>query len=81
MSKAIERPIFARKSRLDISNDHDALIDVSAAKQMTFAGTCEELRERLAELEGRRRHRRHFRTSGYDVERELRAYAQVAALK
>ena len=30
------------------SNGHDALVDVSAAKQMSFTGTREELRERWA---------------------------------
>src|SRR5204863_10011786 len=33
-----------RGHNLDISNGHDALVDVSAAKQMTFTGTREELR-------------------------------------
>jgi hypothetical protein len=39
---------------------------VSAAKQMTFTGTREELRERLAQLKAR--------GATGDVERELRAY-------
>jgi 5,10-methylenetetrahydromethanopterin reductase len=38
---------------LDVSNGHDALADVSEAKQTTFTGTCKELRERLAQLEAR----------------------------
>jgi 5,10-methylenetetrahydromethanopterin reductase len=42
-----------RGHNLDISNGHDALVDVSAAKQMTFTGTREELRKRLAQLEAR----------------------------
>ena len=42
-----------RGHSLDISNGHDALVDISAAKQMTFTGTREELRERLAQLEAR----------------------------
>ncbi len=66
---------------LDISNGHDALVDVSAAKQMTFTGTREELRERLAQLEARGATGIIFGTSGYDVERELRAYAQVVGLR
>src|SRR6185312_454769 len=37
-----------RGHNLDVSNGHDALVDVSAAKQMTFTGTRDELRERLA---------------------------------
>ena len=69
-----------RGHSLDISNGHDALVDVSAAKQMTFTGTREELRERLAQLEARGATGVIFGTSGYDVERELRAYAEVAGL-
>src|SRR5437899_2270131 len=67
-----------RGHSLDISNGHDALVDVSAAKQMTFTGTREELRGRLAQLEARGATGIIFGTSGYDVERERRAYAEVA---
>ena len=70
-----------RGHNLDISNGHDGLVDVSAAKQMTFTGTREELRERLVQLEARGATGIIFGTSGYDVERELRAYAEVAALR
>ena len=70
-----------RGHNLDISNGHDALVDVSAAKQMTFTGTREELRVRLVQLEARGATGIIFGTSGYDVERELRAYAEVAALR
>ena len=70
-----------RGHSLDISNGHDALVDVSAAKQMTFTGTREELRERLVQLEARGATGIIFGTSGYDVERELRAYAEVAGLR
>ena len=70
-----------RGHSLDISNGHDALVDISAAKQMTFTGTREELRERLAQLETRGATGIIFGTSGYDVERELRAYAEVAGLR
>ena len=70
-----------RGHNFDISNGHDALVDVSAAKQMTFTGTREELRERLAQLEARGATGIIFGTSGYDVERELRAYAKVAGLR
>jgi hypothetical protein len=54
---------------------------VSNAKQMTFTGTREELRERLAHLDARGATGIIFGTSGYDVERELRAYAEVAGLR
>jgi 5,10-methylenetetrahydromethanopterin reductase len=70
-----------RGHNLGISNGHDALVGVSAAKQMTFTGTREELRERLAQLEARGATGIIFGTSGYDVERELRAYAEVAGLR
>jgi alkanesulfonate monooxygenase SsuD/methylene tetrahydromethanopterin reductase-like flavin-dependent oxidoreductase (luciferase family) len=70
-----------RGHNLDISNGHDALVDVSAAKQMTFTGSREELRERLVQLEARGATGIIFGTSGYDVERELRAYAEIAGLR
>jgi 5,10-methylenetetrahydromethanopterin reductase len=41
-----------RGHNLDVSNGHDPLVDVSAAKQMTFTGTREELRERLPRVRG-----------------------------
>lgn len=66
---------------LDISNGHDHLVDTSSAKEMTFTGTREELRERLARLEAGGATGIIFGTSGYDVERELRAYAEVAGLR
>jgi 5,10-methylenetetrahydromethanopterin reductase len=70
-----------RGHNLDVSNGHDALVDVSNAKQMTFTGTREALRERLAQFEARGATGVIFGTSGYDVERELRAYAEVAGLR
>ena len=70
-----------RGHNLDISNGHDALVDVSTAKQMTFTGTRGELREGLAQLEARGATGIIFGTSGHDVERELRAYAEVAGLR
>ena len=68
-------------SNLDISNGHDALVDISAAKRMTSTGTRRELCERLAQLEAGGATGIIFGTSGYDVERELGAYAEVAALR
>ena len=70
-----------RGHNLDISNGHDTLVDVSAAKQTTFTGTREELRERLVQLEARGATGIIFGTSGYDVAREIRAYAEVAGLR
>ena len=65
---------------LDIGNGHDHLVDTSSAKEMTFTGTREELRERVAKFEAAGATGIIFGTSGYDVERELRAYAEVAGL-
>jgi hypothetical protein len=48
---------------------------------MTFTGTREELRERLTQLEASGATGIIFGTSGYDIERELRAYAEVAGLR
>src|SRR5581483_9003566 len=70
-----------RGHNLDVSNGHDALVDVSAAKQATFTGTRAELRERLARLEAGGATGIIFGTSGHDVARELRAYAEVAGLR
>ena len=70
-----------RGHNLDVSNGHDSLVDVSNAKQMTFTGTREELHERLAQFEARGATGIIFGTTGYDVERELRAYAEVAGLR
>jgi len=81
VNKNIRHLSIHRGHNLDISNGHDALVDVSAAKQMTFTGTCKELRERLVQLEAAGATGIIFGTSGYDVERELRAYAEVAALR
>jgi 5,10-methylenetetrahydromethanopterin reductase len=69
-----------RGHTLDISNGHDHLVDVSAAKTMSFTGTRAELRERLAQLEANGATGIIFGTSGYDVKRELRAYAEIAGL-
>jgi 5,10-methylenetetrahydromethanopterin reductase len=65
----------------DISNDHDALIDTSAAEQMTFTGTPEALRTRLAKLEAAGATGVIFGTSGTDVERELHAFARLVELR
>jgi 5,10-methylenetetrahydromethanopterin reductase len=70
-----------RGHNLDVSNGHDGVVDVSNAKQMTFTGTREELRERLRRLEAGGASGVIFGTTGYDVERELRAYAEVAGLR
>jgi 5,10-methylenetetrahydromethanopterin reductase len=70
-----------RGHTVDVSNGHDELVDVSAAKKVSFTGTREELRERLAQLEAAGATGIIFGTSGYDVERELRAYAEVAGLR
>jgi 5,10-methylenetetrahydromethanopterin reductase len=50
-----------RGHNLDVSNGHDPLVDVSAAKQMTFTGTREELRRTSHPARGQGRHRHHLR--------------------
>jgi 5,10-methylenetetrahydromethanopterin reductase len=65
----------------DISNGHDALIDTSAAEQMTFTGTPEALRARLNKLEEAGATGVIFGTSGVDVERELHAFARLVDLR
>jgi 5,10-methylenetetrahydromethanopterin reductase len=69
-----------RGHTIDASNGHDRLVDVSAAKQMTFTGTRDELRSRLDAFEKAGATGVIFGTSGVDVEREMRAYAEVAGL-
>src|SRR5438552_14050190 len=54
-----------RGHNLDISNGHDALLNVSAAKQMTFTGTREVTRTSRS-ARGPRRHWHHLRDC-YDV--------------
>lgn len=70
-----------RGHNTDVSNGHDAPIDVSAARRTTFTGTRAELRERLARMEAEGASGVIFGTSGHDVERELRAFAEVAGLR
>jgi 5,10-methylenetetrahydromethanopterin reductase len=69
-----------RGHNLDISNEHDQLVDVSMARQMTFTGTRDELRARLDTLEAAGATGVIFGTSGADVEREMHAFADVAGL-
>jgi 5,10-methylenetetrahydromethanopterin reductase len=69
-----------RGHNLDISNDHDHLVDMSMARQLTFTGTRDELRARLDKLEEAGATGVIFGSSGSDVEREMHAYAEVAGL-
>jgi hypothetical protein len=64
----------------ELSNGHDDLVDPSIAAQTTFTGTREQLRKRLAELTMAGATGFIFGTSGVDVEREMRAFAEVAEL-
>ena len=65
---------------LDVSNGHDHLVDTSAAKEMTFTGTPDELRARIENYKVNGATGFIFGTSGVDVERELRRYAEVVGL-
>jgi 5,10-methylenetetrahydromethanopterin reductase len=73
--------VVNRGHNWDISNGHDALIDTSAAEQMTFTGTPEALRARLAKLEAAGATGVIFGTSGSDIERELHAFARLVDLR
>ena len=65
----------------EISNGHDELIEPASAAETTFTGTREQLRVRLTELESAGATGFIFGTSGVDVEREMRAFAEVAELR
>jgi len=67
----IRHLVVNRGHNWDISNDHDSLIDTSAAEQMTFTGTTHPPRQ----ARGRQRNRRHLRHQRY------RRRARVARLR
>jgi len=69
-----------RGHTLEIASPQDELIDMSIAKQVSFTGTRGELRARLAALESAGATGVIFGTSGADVPRELRAFAEIAGL-
>ena len=59
-------------------NEHDAAcVDMTAAKQLSFTGTADELRERLATMEAQGATEVMFGMMGADVPREMRAFAQL----
>jgi len=64
----------------DISNGHDALVDTSAAEKMTFTGTPDALRARIAKLEEGGATGIIFGCSGTDPEREINAFARLVGL-
>jgi 5,10-methylenetetrahydromethanopterin reductase len=68
-----------RGHNLDISNEHDELIDTTRTREMTFTGTVAELRQRVAALESAGATGIIFGTSGMDVERELHMYRKVVS--
>lgn len=65
---------------LVIDSPQDELIDMNIAKQVSFTGTRDELRARLEEFERQGATGIIFGTSGADVSREMRAFADVAGL-
>ena len=79
--EAIRHLEVNRGHNWDISNGHDALIDTSAAERMTFTGTPEALRERIAKLQAGGATGIIFGTSGTDVEREMHAFARLVDLR
>jgi alkanesulfonate monooxygenase SsuD/methylene tetrahydromethanopterin reductase-like flavin-dependent oxidoreductase (luciferase family) len=78
---AVRHLAVNRGHNWDISNGHDALVDTSAAEKMTFTGTPEALRARIAKLEAAGATGIIFGTSGTDVERELHAFARLVDLR
>ena len=79
--EAVRHLAVHRGHNLDISNGHDALVDSSDAQRLTFTGTAEDLRGRLARLEAAGATGVIFGTSGADVERELHAFARLVNLR
>jgi 5,10-methylenetetrahydromethanopterin reductase len=79
--EAVRHLAVNRGHNWDISNGHDALVDTSAAERMTFTGTPEALRARIAKLEAAGATGIIFGTSGTDVERELHAFARLVDLR
>ena len=69
-----------RGHNLEIVTGHDELVDTGLAAQMSFSGTRDKLRAGLDELEAAGATGVIFGTSGVDVERELRAFAEVAGV-
>jgi 5,10-methylenetetrahydromethanopterin reductase len=65
---------------LEIDSPQDELIDLRIAKQVSFTGTPDELRARLEAFEDGGATGIIFGTSGIDVPREFRAFAEAAGL-
>ena len=65
----------------DIASRHDELVDTSEAERMSFTGSPEALRARIARLEAAGATGIIFGTSGTDVERELHAFARLVELR
>jgi 5,10-methylenetetrahydromethanopterin reductase len=70
-----------RGHNFDVSNGHDALVDVSNAKTDELQGHARGVARTSPQLQARGATGIVFGTTGYDVERELRAYADVAGLR
>jgi 5,10-methylenetetrahydromethanopterin reductase len=79
--EAVRHLAANRGHNWDVSNGHDALVDTSAAEQMTFTGRPDDLRARLAKLEAAGATGVIFGTSGADIERELHAFARLVDLR
>ena len=77
-----ERHLSVHKGHTyEVSSEHDELIDFSLAEHVTFSGKRVDLRTRLDELEAAGATGVILGTSGTDVEREMRAFAEVAGLR
>ena len=78
--EAVRHLSVHRGHTLTIETAQDALVDISIAKQVSFTGTEDELRTRLEALEASGATGVIFGTSGADVPRELRRFADLAGL-
>ena len=78
---AAERHLRTHEGHLTYLNDTDrTVIDGSIIEALTFSGSAETLRRRLAEVEGAGVTEVVYQPSGPDIERELMAFAAMARL-
>lgn len=78
---AAERHLHTHEGHLTYLNDTDRqVITGSIIEALTFSGTVDQLRKRLAEVDGAGVTEVIYQPSGPDIERELTAFATMAEL-
>jgi len=65
---------------IDATPEERAVLTPELARRLTFTGTAEELRERLAALEKAGTAEILYQPAGPDIDRELVAFARVAGI-